>query len=471
MQRMETTTTITEVNEKTTRKIPTALLAKISLLLAFICATAAADSFVYTRVRAEVAQSEILPAFTIKLSEEKQPSSNVGHKEGEPLPVWTDTDPVTILFLGIDERAQEEDYWRTDTMILATLDPVTMRAGILSIPRDLWVPIPGYTENRINTAHAIGDAYNHPGGGPALAVQTVEYNLGVDIDYYIRFNFQAFVDLVDAIGGIDLDVPETIDDPCYPTPDYGCEHLVIEAGPHHFYGDMALKYARTRHSAGGDFDRARRQQQVIKAIFKRVTDLNLLPQLVARAPELLEMVRDSAKVDPNLQLDELIALANLATQVKPEDIHFYVIDETCTLPKVTPDQQMILVPLRDRIREVRDAAFGLTNGHDRPQTLEEEAATVSVLNGTETPGLAYSTSQYLEAHGITVALYANADRQDYDTSLVILNREKKATARRILELLKLPQSTIVNGVNPTAEYDIVIILGADYAATHATPTP
>ena len=106
-------------------------------------------------------------------------------------------------------------------MILATLDPVTMRVGVLSIPRDLWVHIPGYTENRINTAHMLGDAYDHPGGGPALAVETVEYNLGVEIDYYVRFNFQAFVEAVDRIGGIDIDVPEDINDPQYPDYNYG----------------------------------------------------------------------------------------------------------------------------------------------------------------------------------------------------------------------------------------------------------
>jgi anionic cell wall polymer biosynthesis LytR-Cps2A-Psr (LCP) family protein len=75
--------------------------------------------------------------------------------------------------MGIDERMQEDEkYWRTDTMIIATLDPVTMKAGVLSIPRDLWVHIPGYPEDRINTAHRIGDMYEHPGGGPALAIET-----------------------------------------------------------------------------------------------------------------------------------------------------------------------------------------------------------------------------------------------------------------------------------------------------------
>ena len=115
-------------------------------------------------------------------------------------------------------------------MIVGTLDPVTMEAGVLSIPRDLWVPIPGYTEGRINTAHAIGDAYDHPGGGTALAVETVEYNLGIEIDYFVRVNFQGFVQLVDAIGGIEMEVPETIDDPQYPITTMATTHSTSRPG-------------------------------------------------------------------------------------------------------------------------------------------------------------------------------------------------------------------------------------------------
>lgn len=441
------------------RRLPVTALMIAGVVLIYLIVTGVAGFVVYTRVRERVATSDILPEFTIKQPEDESP--NVERVEGETLPQWTGTSRVTVLILGIDERAQEEDFWRTDTMMVATLDPVTMQAGVLSIPRDLWVPIPGYTENRINTAHALGDAYDHPGGGPALAIETVEYNLGIDIDYYVRVNFQAFIDMVDLIGGIDIDVPETIDDPCYPTPDYGCEHLYIEAGEYHFYGDMALKYARTRHSSGGDFDRARRQQQVIRAILKQVTDVGMLPQLAARAPEIVQMVEGSVKIDPNLQLDELIALAVLASKVAPDDIRFRVIDERSTLFKTTPDEMMILIPLRDEIRRVRDEVFGLTNG-SAMQTTEEEAATLSVLNGTQKTGLAYATAQFLEANGLSIARYDNADRQDYDTSLVIMNRDKPMTAVQILSLLELPQSAVVNGNNPTAEYDIVIILGGDY---------
>jgi len=446
------------------RQFPLAAVLKVALALIYVFILLLAGFFVFNYVREQVATSEILPEFTIRKPATEQ-SPNVERKQGVTLPEWTGTDRITFLIMGIDERAQENDFWRTDTMMLATLDPVTMKAGVLSVPRDLWVHIPGYTENRINTAHSLGDAYDHPGGGPALAVETIRYNLGIDIDYYARFNFQAFVELVDRIGGIEIDVPETIDDPYYPGYEYDYDPLYIEAGAHHFYGEEALKYARTRHSNGGDFDRARRQQQVVLAIFKRITKLNMLPQLATQAPELLKVLGDSVLLDPKLQLDELIALANLTRQVETDNIKFQVIDETCTLFKITPDEMMILVPLRDQIREVRDNFLGLkSEDNGALRTLEQEAATVSILNGTQTAGLAYSTSEFLAANGLTITAYNNADRQDYDTSLVILNRDKPMTALQILSWLRLPESTVVNGSNPTAMYDVVVILGADYAS-------
>lgn len=460
---------ISVASKKFLNCLPLAKLAKLGLALLYLAILVGIGLFVFQKVRAEIAAADILPEFTIKHSEEESP--NVERVQGETLPVWTGTERITVLILGVDERYQVEDFWHSDTMILATLDPVTMKAGLLSIPRDLWVHIPGYGEERINSANFMGDAYDHPGGGPALAVETVEYNLGLvgEIDYYVRINFQAFIELVDRVGGIEIDVPEEIDDPTYPTPNYGFEHLHIDAGVHTFYGPEALKYARTRHTSGSDFDRMYRQQQVIRAVFERFSDVEMLSKLATQAPEILTTLEDSVLIDSRLQLDEIIALANLARQVDPDDIRFRVIDDSYTLLRETPEGWQILIPLRDEIRKVRDDVFGLTGNGERLETVQAEAASISVLNGTQTPGLAYSTAEFLVANGIPVAAYNNADRQDYDTSVVILNRDKPLTAIEILSTLRLPESAIVNGSNPTAEHDIVVILGDDYDSSGATP--
>ncbi|HRU93805.1 MAG TPA: LCP family protein, partial [Anaerolineae bacterium] len=273
-------------------------------------------------------------------------------------------------------------------------------------------------------------------------------------------NFEAFVTFVDEIGGIDIEVPETIDDPLYPDNNYGYDPLYIEAGRHHFYGDMALKYARTRHSGNGDFDRARRQQQVIQAVLDRVSRPEVLAQLIAKAPELYSKVESSLAT--SLKFDQLLALAGLAREVDPDNIRFAVIDESSTLPWETPEGWQVLVPIHDRIRERRDFVFWIGPAVE-DNGAAEEGATLLVLNGTQREGLAYATAEYLKENRVPVATYSNADRQDYESSLVIMNRSLPQTAQRLLALLQLPDSALVQGDNPTAEYDIVIILGRDYA--------
>lgn len=446
---------------------PTAALIRWGLVLIFVIVTVTAGVVTFLQVRQLVAASELLPTFTLG-EDEKPAPENVIYEPGQTLPTWSGTRRITILLLGIDEREIEEGPWRTDTMMLLTLDPVTMLPGILSIPRDLWVSIPGNGEDRINTAHFWGDVYDYPGGGPALAVETVEYNLGVPVDYYVRVNFKGFVKLVDEIGGIDINVKETIDDPEYPDYNNGYDPLYIEAGQHHFDGELALKYARTRHSSAGDFGRADRQQEVMLAIFNKVSDPANFSRLVTRAPELFKTLENS--VQTNLTLEQIIALANLARTVDRSKIRFGIIDQTCTQFATTPEGWQILIPLREPMRKVRDYVFGLTGTDDRSASVAEESATISVLNGTTTEGLAGATAQHLQAQGVPVALYANADRQDYLNSLVILNRDKSATAAEIIELLGLPQSALVHGDNPTAEYDIVIILGADYSQGAMLPS-
>jgi hypothetical protein len=222
---------------------------------------------------------------------------------------------------------------------------------------------------------------------------------------------------------------------------------------------MALKYARTRHVGNGDFDRARRQQQVIQAVLERLRRPDVLAQLITKAPELYQKVENS--VATNFKFDQALALAGLARDLDREDIRFAVIDESSTLFWETPQGWQVLVPIHDRIRERRDFMFWIGPAVESNGAAEENA-TILVLNGTQTEGLAYATAQYLQAHKV-LASYDNADRQDYESSLIILNRSMPKTAQNLLAVLKLPDSALVQGDNPTAEYDIVVILGRDYA--------
>jgi polyisoprenyl-teichoic acid--peptidoglycan teichoic acid transferase len=399
-------------------------------------------------------------------------------KTGQPVPVdipsWNGVERVTVLVLGIDERKQETGPFRTDTMLVLTIDPASKTAAMLSIPRDLWVQIPAMdTDGKINTAHFLGDAYDYPGGGPALAVETVQENLGIPIDYYVRVNFTAFEKVVDAIGGVEICVAEPIDDPLYPAFDnYGYDPLHIDAGCQMMNGPLALKYARTRHT-GTDFDRAKRQQQVILAIRDKVVKQNLLPQLVAQAPALLDTLQTSVKTD--LSLEQMIQLAKLATQIDPKNIKQATIDENMVVGYNTPTDppQNVLVPIRDKIRELRDEFFYIVPAANPIGTAPAPtagAARIRVENGTQINGLAARTSDRLTAQGFNVVEIDSADRFDYAQSQIISYAADTTVAEAVAQTLGLPVSSIVTST-ANSTIDLKVILGGDYQEAGVTPTP
>lgn len=380
---------------------------------------------------------------------------------------WSGTERVSVLLLGIDERQDQEGPWRTDTMIVLTLDPITGTAGMLSIPRDLWVEIPGYGHERINKAHFLGDADHYPGGGPALAMRTVQHSLGIPVQYYVTVNFGAFVTLVDQIGCIEVDVPETIDDPTYPAAaGFGYDPFYIEAGHHTLCGEEALRYARTRATFGGDFDRAARQQQVIYAIRDRVLGSGQLPNLINQAPELWSTLQGG--ISTNLSLQQIVQLALLAQDISEDDICSGIIDGEYVEMATLQDGGQVLVPDHERIRGlIMDIFSGVGECEPNQQTLAveaaAEAATVSILNGTLTEGLATETGDYLALQGINVVAVGNADRFDYEHTIIYDYTGKVNTARYLATLLGVLETAVVRTENPVGLYDIQVILGNDYA--------
>jgi LCP family protein required for cell wall assembly len=339
-----------------------------------------------------------------------------------------------------------------------------MSAGMLSIPRDLWVTIPGYDEhNRINTAHYYGDVYDYPGGGPALARDTVTWNLGVPIQFYIRVNFAAFEMAIDEVGGIEIYIPETIDDPLYPDEAYGYDPFFIEAGLHHLDGKTALKYARTRATFGGDFDRGRRQQQVIMAVRDQVVKLNQLPRLVSRAPMLIDTLGDAVRTD--LSLDQALQLAQLASEVDPANVVTAIIDHNHTSAVETPDGAQVLVANQEAIRELRRALFAepqiFGDNETVAERLSQENARIAVLNGSSNAGLAQRTGDYLSGQGFHVVEVGDASVVQ-ESTLIIDYAGKRYTSRQLATLLRLPLSSVVSRGDPQGDYDVTVVLGAGY---------
>ncbi len=364
---------------------------------------------------------------------------------------WDGKERVTVLVMGLDYRdwVAGSGRSRSDTMMLLSLDPVTKTAGMLSIPRDLWVNIPGYGHGKINTAHAIG--------GPGLAVKTVELVIGVPIHYYAVIDFQAFIRFIDELGGVKLDIPYEIEvDPLFD------ENKVLKPGVQTLPGDLALAYARNRSTGNGDFDRAKRQQQVVLAIRDRILDFELLPTLINKAPALYRELADG--ITTNMQLDEMIRLAVLAASVPRENIRSGVIDINYVAFGWSPDNLSILVPYPDRIRVLRDEIFAtsgslspLTPGGDLERMIQE-GARIAVFNGSSDAGRAQRTADALRQQGAQIVEVGAADGY-YATTTLVDYTGRPYTLRFLAAQFNVAARNLRFEYDPAAPYDVVLILG------------
>ena len=410
------------------------------------------------------------------------PAANPAPSTGNnPAPsTTTSKERVNILLLGTDQRESEVGQpTRSDTMILLTIDPVGKTMGMLTIPRDMWVPIPGLDkalEERINTAHFYGDLYKYPGGGPVLAKKTVQYNLGVPVHYYVRIDFKGFEKIVDALGGVTINVDKAIRDNAYPDGNFGTISIYIPAGLQHMDGETALRYVRTRHS-DSDFGRTRRQLQFLMAMRDQALKLNVLTKL----PSLISQFRDSVKTD--LSANEIISLARIAGQVETGDIIARSIDETMISSWVTPQGGDVLIPKRDEIKKVIDEVFGpstqatvppvksalptvaptpapVQNAEVRARLLSD-GARIEVLNGTNTKGLAGRAQTYLNTLGYNVVTIGDAGRYDYSETVIVYYAEKQYTQASLAKLFAVRPENIRPAPSARMDVDIRVILGAN----------
>ncbi|MBW8011494.1 MAG: LytR family transcriptional regulator [Chloroflexi bacterium] len=391
---------------------------------------------------------------------------------GIPLPdPWDGDTRVTMLIMGIDYRdwIANTGASRTDTMILLTVDPIAKTAGILSIPRDLWANIPGFNPGKINTAHYLGEIYNLPGGGPGLAINTVEQTIGVPIDYYARINFQAFIDFIDLMGGVKLTIPETIlVDPL--RPDW--PNKTLQPGEQVLPGELALAYARARHTEGGDFARAERQQQVVIGIRDRILEFDLLPQLINNAPEIFATL--SSGIDTNMPLEDAIRLAVLAMQIEREDINRGVIDESYVTFGRSPDDLAILIPIPDRIRVLRDEIFTSTSSlspitpGSSQERMQVEGARISILNGTQNPDLGSRTAEYFTSLGANI-INIGAAEQAYTQTTIIDYSGAPFGMQFFVDMMGIQPIRIKQQFDPNSLVDIEIKLGTDWLNSNPMP--
>ena len=374
---------------------------------------------------------------------------------------------MNLLIVGVDERPDHpEEGVRSDTLIVLHLDPNGRWASMLSIPRDSRASVRGVGETKINVAYgqgyALAESLYGPGttaqqGGMALAAQTVEQFLqlpqrGQQIDAIAQINFAGFARVIDSLGGVTIDVPKLIVDDEYPTPDFGIMRVEFQPGVQQMDGERALIYARTRH-ADSDFGRAERQQQVLRAIATKLRERGAIGQLLF-APTLLNSLEGAVKTTlPIARLDMLAGLGWVASGLRPDELGQVRLDPLAA-PNVVEDGSDLVWDPND-VRKVVDTFL------TRP-TEASEAATVQVLNATETSGLAGRKSLELEQAGFTMVPAGNAPFSDAPKTLVYDVTGKPRTSQRVARQLNAElRQGAPEGIAPAA--DIVVVLGADAA--------
>ncbi len=369
-------------------------------------------------------------------------------------PLTMDSDAVNIVLLGTDIRTPGS-AWRTDTIILITVNTRLKTAGMLSIPRDLWVYIPGYDYKRINTADFIGEYYKYPGGGPALIKRTILHNLGVPVHYYVRGDFNALIKLIDTLGGIDVAVDCPLED-IFPDPESpeGLYTLDLDAGIQHLDGKAALFYARSRLSTS-DFDRSRRQQKVLRGLWDKALQIDVLP----RVPELWKTLGSAVQTD--LCLADILSLAYVGAQLEPQNLKGRFIGRDQVKGWVTPQGAQVLLP---RPVEMQAALVEFFAPLQEISALTAEGAHVTVRNGTNRPGLAALAADRLRWEGILDVTATDADRQDYLQTRLIVYSSKPLAEAFLVELFRIsPENArYISGLEHEAQVDIVVVLGYDY---------
>ena len=388
------------------------------------------------------------------------------------LPQWDGGSRINIAFFGLrgGDIRDEGCPACTDTIILLTIDPISKTAGMLSIPRDLWVVVPGFGHSRINTAWTVGEAAKLPGGGPGLAMETVSQLIGVPVHYYVQVDFGTFISFINLIGGIDVYVEQRmVLDPT----GSGQDHFVLQPGDfRHLTGKRALAYARCRDESqgcsDGDVGRARRQQQVILAIRDKVFDPTEFPKLLTQAPALF--AEFSSGVHTNLPLEDIIKLAVLARDIPLENIRQRVIDNNMAVfANTTLDgvPASVLRPVPDLIRVLRDEIFTadgpaspLAQG-DLVTLMRSEAARVRVTNNTYTAELARRTANFLQAQGVQVT-EIGVPTGDASLTVLIIYSPRLCTLKFLTELFGFTRYQILMKPDPAASVDIEIRLGEDW---------
>lgn len=367
---------------------------------------------------------------------------------------------INILLLGIG-GTNHPGGLLTDTIMVLSIDPVNKKIAMLSIPRDLYVKIPDVGYNKINYAHAYGEQnLKDEGGGPVLTKKTVSKILDLPIHYYVRLDFSGFIKFIDTLGGVDINVDKALSDPYYPASnmvDY--DPFYVASGQQHMNGTTALKYARSRETTS-DFDRSRRQQQVMVAARDKALSVGILGN-AKKVSEIIGILGDHLRTD--IQFWEMEKLFALAKDIDISNVVSKVLDNS-TDGLLTSDQiagGYYLVPkagvgnysaIQKLVHEIFTDPY-----------LAKENAKIQVLNATGQVGSATTVSDMLKSYGYNVISVEKNPTVEAKTVIYDYSSDAKPFTVKFLTDRFSASVTKQPGSSNSAA-DITVVVGKDYLA-------
>jgi len=354
-------------------------------------------------------------------------------------------DRINFLLLGVGGTGHAGPQL-SDTIMFTSYQPSTSDIGMLSIPRDLAVPIPGYGYQKINSINAYGEMEDS-GSGPEWASEIIGDLLQQEIHYYVKVDFDGFVDLIDAVGGIDVYVDRSFTDYSYPTEDDLVQTVAFEEGWEQMDGERALQFSRSRHGnngEGSDFARADRQQKILLAVKDELLSASTFLN-PAKLNNLVETFQEN--VETNMSFWELMKMTRYIPDIDSENIHSTVLETGYESPLYSSmiNGSYVLLPKKDDWTPIQEMAENIfdenysasyaadsIDGNNEEQ--EIQSTILEIQNGTSVIGLAYQTSQMLSGTSFSVANIGNADSLDYETTIIYdLTGGEKASELEILK--------------------------------------
>ncbi|MBD3248003.1 hypothetical protein GF382_01780, partial [Candidatus Falkowbacteria bacterium] len=403
-----------------------------------------------------------------------------------------DNDRINILLLGMGGKKHQGGYL-TDTIMLASLKVSEKKVSLLSIPRDLSIPVESGNWTKINNINAFAEFKEEDSGGIAIS-QALSDLLEIPIDYYVRVDFQGFVNIVDELGGLEVEVENTLSDPSYPimgqedNPDYEArfEHLYVEKGIQEMDGELALKFARSRHAAGiegSDFARAKRQQKIITAAKEKLLSTNYLLK-----PQILTGIIGELKehLSTNLKIWEMIKIWKDFKDVEKESISTKVLDNSANgLLYNTINEQgaYVLLPKNGDFEEIKYLVHNIFEDAplEKKQEVKVENSTLEIRNGTWINGLASRQAVDLEKYGFDVIRIGNSSLKNFEKSIIYdLTFGEKINSLKVLkektgasvsfevpEWLKQDIEKDLNDEQAPQKPDFILIIGRDADSTQS----